>query len=167
MALAAAYLLEARVHGVKEVLSDFRALPHRCQLAGTVDGVTYVDDSKGTNVAASVTAMTSIEGRKVVILGGRGKGENYEALAKAVQREADIAVLIGEEKDEIEKALRSVGFERIVKADGMEEAVSAARRLARPGMVVLLSPACTSWDMYENYKKRGEHFNAIVRNMAG
>ena len=167
MALAVAHLLDADVPGAeaKNYLAGFRPLPHRCELAGTVDGVIYVDDSKGTNVTASITAMTSIKGRKVVILGGKGKGENYEALAEAVKREADAAVLIGEEKDRIEIALRNAGFETISKTVDMEEAVSEARRFARPGMVVLLSPACTSWDMYENYKKRGEHFCAIVRSL--
>ncbi|MCL2010921.1 MAG: UDP-N-acetylmuramoyl-L-alanine--D-glutamate ligase [Synergistaceae bacterium] len=167
MALASAHLLGAGVPDaeVKNILADFRPLPHRCELAGTVNGVTYVDDSKGTNVAASVTAMTSIKGRKVVILGGKGKGEDYGILAEAVKREADAAVLIGEEKDRIETALKNAGFNAISKAGGMEEAVFEARGLAAPGMVVLLSPACTSWDMYKNYQERGEHFCAVVRDM--
>jgi UDP-N-acetylmuramoylalanine--D-glutamate ligase len=167
MALAAARLLGASAPAEKarEFLSDFVPLPHRCEPAGTIDGVTYVDDSKGTNVAASVTALSSIKGRKVVILGGKGKGEDYAPLAEAVAREADAAVLIGVEKKRIEAALREIGFSAVCLADGMEEAVAAARRLARPGMVVLLSPACTSWDMYESYKKRGEHFRAVVRSL--
>ena len=167
MALAITHLLDAGVPNtkVKNILEDFNPLPHRCELAGTVNGVTYVDDSKGTNVAASVAAMTSIKGRKVVILGGKGKGEDYGLLAEAVKREAEAAVLIGEEKDRIEAALKNAGFSAVSKVDNMEAAVAQARKLARPEMVVLLSPACTSWDMYENYKKRGEHFCAIVKNM--
>ena len=165
MALAAVHLLGVNISDVKNAAADFNPLPHRCELAGTMNGVKYVDDSKGTNVAASVTALTSIEGRKVVILGGRGKGEDYGLLAEAVKHEANAAVLIGEEKDRIEAALRNVGFGAISKADDMEAAVEQARRFARPGMVVLLSPACTSWDMYENYKKRGEHFSAVVRKL--
>jgi UDP-N-acetylmuramoylalanine--D-glutamate ligase len=167
MALAAARLLGAPVPAerAKEFLNDFSPLPHRCELAGTLDGVTYVDDSKGTNVAASVTALSSIKGRKVVILGGKGKGEDYAPLAEAVAREADAAVLIGAEKDRIEAALREGGFSAVHRTGTMEEAVGTARRLARPGMVVLLSPACTSWDMYESYKKRGEHFRAVVQSL--
>jgi UDP-N-acetylmuramoylalanine--D-glutamate ligase len=165
MALAAVSLLGVSVSAARTGLADFRPLPHRCELAGKVGGVTYVDDSKGTNVAASVTALSSIEGRKVAILGGKGKGEDYAPLAEAVAREADAAVLLGAEKDRIEAALRSAGFANIQKAADMEEAVLSARRLARPGMVVLLSPACTSWDMYESYKKRGEHFRAVVRTL--
>ena len=167
MALAAVHLLDVGVPDakVRDVLAGFQPLPHRCELAGTVNGVIYVDDSKGTNVAASVTAMTSIEGRKVVILGGRGKGEDYGLLAEAVKREADAAILIGEEKERIEAALRSIGFGAVSKVEDMEAAVYEAGRRAAPGMVVLLSPACTSWDMYENYKKRGEHFCAIVKKL--
>ena len=148
-----------------QFLTDFTPLPHRCQWVATLDGVTYVDDSKGTNVAASVTALRAIEGRKIAILGGKGKGEDYEALAEAVVKEADAAVLIGAEKERIGTALKKTGFTKTYQADDMETAVSLAHQLARPGMVVLLSPACTSWDMYENYKKRGEHFRAVVRNL--
>ncbi len=162
MSLAVARLLDV-IPEVPESLAGFRPLPHRCELAGVLDGVTYIDDSKGTNVAASVTALTSIKGRKIVILGGKGKGEDYAPLAEAVVREADAAVLIGAEKDRMETALRDANFKALHKAETMDEAVALARNLARPGMVVLLSPACTSWDMYANYKKRGEHFCALVR----
>jgi len=166
MALTAAYLLNAwPAEKIKTILDGFQPLPHRCELAGTINGVIYVDDSKGTNVAASVAAMTSIKGRKIVILGGKGKGEDYALLAEAVKREAEAAVLIGEEKGRIEAALKNTGFNTVHKTASMEEAVKTAGALAKPGMTVLLSPACTSWDMYENYKKRGEHFCAIVRNM--
>ncbi|MDR1740919.1 MAG: UDP-N-acetylmuramoyl-L-alanine--D-glutamate ligase [Synergistaceae bacterium] len=165
MAFAAVRLfgVDAGGEDAAQFLDGFRPLPHRCELVGEVDGVRYIDDSKGTNVAASATAMGSIDGRKVVILGGKGKGEDYAPLAEAVKRHADAAVLLGAEREKIEAALRSAGFSNIRSAPNMEEAVEAARSLARPGMVVLLSPACTSWDMYESYKKRGEHFNAVVR----
>ncbi|GHS87176.1 UDP-N-acetylmuramoylalanine--D-glutamate ligase [Synergistales bacterium] len=171
MALTAARLFGVRATGdVKETLADFKPLPHRCELAGVVDGVTYIDDSKGTNVAASVTAMASIEGRKVVILGGKGKGEDYEPLADGVLNNADAAVLLGAEKNKIEAALKRKGFTNIYKmADAgtqeMKAAVLTAKSMAKPGMVVLLSPACTSWDMYESYKKRGEHFRDVVREL--
>ena len=164
MAMAALRLL-----GVREpatgLLEGFSPLPHRCEDAGTVDGVLYVDDSKGTNVAASVTAMTSLPGRKVVILGGRGKGEDYAPLAEGMVREADAAVLIGEEAEPIAEALGRAGFTAIHRARDMEEAVRVARGLARPGMTVLLSPACTSWDMYDNYGQRGDHFRSVVRSL--
>ncbi|MDR1873770.1 MAG: UDP-N-acetylmuramoyl-L-alanine--D-glutamate ligase [Synergistaceae bacterium] len=165
MGLTAAYLLDVAVTDVGEFLSDFHPLPHRCELVGTVNGVMYVDDSKGTNVAASVTALTSIAGRKVVILGGKGKGEDYAPLAEAVAREADAAVVLGAEKANMQKALKDAGYSAVCEVADMPEAVRTAHRLARPGMVVLLSPACTSWDMYPNYGKRGEHFRSLVRQL--
>ncbi len=150
---------------VKTLLEGFRPLPHRCEDAGTLDGVQYIDDSKGTNVAASITAMKSIPGRKIIILGGQGKGEDYAPLAEAVKEECEYAMLIGEEAGKIHDALKHSGFgeERIYFVPDMEGAVNTAQKLARPGMVVLLSPACTSWDMYKSYKARGEHFCRIVR----
>jgi UDP-N-acetylmuramoylalanine--D-glutamate ligase len=124
-----------------------------------------VNDSKGTNVAAAVTALRSLSGKKVVILGGRGKGESYELLAKAVAEEAKAAVLLGEEREEIAKALKSAGFTALCFASDMEEAVKYAYNIARPGDVVLLSPACTSWDMYDNFEERGNHFKQLVSEL--
>ena len=163
MSLCAVKLLGVEIESrVASLLEGFRPLPHRCEDAGVLDGVHYVDDSKGTNVAASVTAMKSIKGRKVIILGGQGKGEDYEPLAKAVKEECDYAVLIGEEAGKIQKALEAEGYENFRTVSTMEEAVDVSQSLAEPGMVVLLSPACTSWDMYKSYKARGEHFCRIV-----
>ncbi|MBQ7153993.1 MAG: UDP-N-acetylmuramoyl-L-alanine--D-glutamate ligase [Synergistaceae bacterium] len=163
MSLCAVHLLGVETAGrVRELLDGFKPLPHRCELAGIIDGVQYIDDSKGTNVAATITAMKCIHGRKVIILGGQGKGEDYAPLAEAVKSECDCAVLIGEEAGKIQSALEHEGFTNFRRAATMDEAVSLCRELARPGMVVLLSPACTSWDMYPSYKARGEHFCRIV-----
>ena len=165
MSLCAAKLLGAGTEGrAKTLIDGFRPLPHRCEDAGTVGGVKYIDDSKGTNVAATITAMKCIPGRKVIILGGQGKGEDYAPLAEAVKSECEYAVLIGEEAGKIQTALERVGFTDFRRAGTMEEAVDISQSLAKPGMVVLLSPACTSWDMYKSYKARGEHFCRIVRS---
>ena len=164
MSLCAVYLLGVKGNA-KFLLEGFRPLPHRCEHAGTVDGVQYIDDSKGTNVAATITAIQSIPGRKIIILGGQGKGEDYTPLAEAVKSECDSAVLIGEEAGKIQDALERAGYTNFHRVSTMEEAVQVSRSLAKPGMVVLLSPACTSWDMYKSYKARGEHFCRIVREM--
>ena len=161
MSLCAVHLLGVQGEA-KTLLEGFRPLPHRCEDAGTIDGVQYIDDSKGTNVAATITAMQCIPGRKVIILGGQGKGEDYAPLAEAVKAECDSAVLIGEEAGKIQAALESAGYTSFRRASTMEEALDISRSLAKPGMVVLLSPACTSWDMYPSYKARGEHFCRIV-----
>ncbi|MBR0151158.1 MAG: UDP-N-acetylmuramoyl-L-alanine--D-glutamate ligase [Synergistaceae bacterium] len=166
MSLCAAKLIGVDIAGrAKTLIDGFKPLPHRCENAGTVDGVQYIDDSKGTNVAATITAMKCIPGRKVIILGGQGKGEDYSPLAEAVKSECDYAVLIGEEAGKIKSALENAGYVNFRMAATMEEAVKISRSLASPGMVVLLSPACTSWDMYKSYKARGEHFCKIVREM--
>ena len=163
MCLCAAKLILGNLSGVKNLLDGFKPLPHRCENAGTIDGVQYIDDSKGTNVDASVTAMKCIKGRKIIILGGQGKGEEYNLLAETVKAECDFALLIGEEAPKIQKALEDSGFKNFKRVSTMEDAVNEAQDLAKPGMIVLLSPACTSWDMYKSYKARGEHFCKIVR----
>lgn len=164
MSLCAVKLLGVDVSDrAKFLLEGFRPLPHRCEDAGTLNGVQYIDDSKGTNVAATITAMKSIPGRKIIILGGQGKGEDYTPLAEAVKSECDYAVLIGEEAPKIQQALEREGYTAFRRVNDMEEAVNVSQSLAKSGMVVLLSPACTSWDMYKSYKARGEHFCKIVR----
>jgi UDP-N-acetylmuramoylalanine--D-glutamate ligase len=166
MAMAAVALLGEDVSRARGALASFKGLPHRCEEVARKGGVLFVNDSKGTNVAAAVTALQSLNGKKIVILGGRGKGESYELLAKAVAEEAKAAVLLGEEREEIAKALRGVGFTAFCLVSDMEEAVKYAYNIARPGDVVLLSPACTSWDMYSNFEERGNHFKRLVSELA-
>lgn len=140
------------------LLSSYVPPKHRCAYAGSSRGVTFVDDSKGTNVAASVTAMTSLAGTKIMILGGQGKGEDYAPLAAAVRENSRAAVLLGAEKEKIAAALDAAGFSNYKTAGDMDEAVRAAWSFAEAGDTILLSPACTSWDMYPNYNVRGEDF---------
>ena len=146
-------------------ISTFQAPRHRCEFICRRRGVAYVDDSKGTNVAAAVTALRSIAGPKIAILGGQGKGEDYELLAEVVCEQARAAIVLGSEADRILSTLDRVGYAKAWKAGGMAEAVQKASELAQPGDIVLLSPACTSWDMYKNYGERGDHFAALVRSL--
>lgn len=164
MSAAAAVLAFPHVDAEKP-LSSFVPPRHRCEKVSVKNGVLYVDDSKGTNVAAAVTALRSVPGRKAVILGGQGKGETYEALAEAVKENAFAAILIGSEAPAIREALSASGCSGVLLAADMEAAVREAARMARPGDTVLLSPACTSWDMYKNYEERGDHFASIVRQL--
>lgn len=156
MALAALRSLGITVPA--ELTRRYTPPGHRCAYAGEAGGVIFVDDSKGTNVAASVTAMGSLPNRKVVILGGKGKGEDYAPLAEAVKEYAAWAVLLGEEREKIAAALAKAGYKSYSFAADMDEAVEAAYAKAEAGQTVLLSPACTSWDMYPNYGARGDHF---------
>ena len=146
-------------------LSSFKGLPHRCELVAEINEVKYINDSKGTNVGAAVTALNSISGNKIIILGGKGKGENYAPLAQSVKIRAKHAIILGSEKEKILSSLFENGMRDITVVNTLPEAVAEAGRIAAPGDIVLLSPACTSWDQYESYEKRGEHFRSSVINL--
>ena len=165
MAFLACLLQGADINTLRSALRTFRGLPHRCELIGIRKGVRYVDDSKGTNVAATITALQSLNGKKVIILGGQGKGEDYSSLAQAVKEHASCAVLIGSDGPRIRESLIGAGFSDFFEEEDMEHAVHRASRVAREEETVLLSPACTSWDMYPNYKERGRHFQELVHRL--
>lgn len=160
-AIAAAVALGLPRDAIEEGLVRFRALPHRMALVGQVRGVTFYDDSKATNVGAAVTALRGlVEPRAVMILGGRDKGGSYDSLVWAIAQRGRGAVLLGEAADRIAQALGDVV--PVQSARSMEGAVLRAFQMARPGDAVLLSPACSSLDMYKNYAKRGERFIEAV-----
>ncbi|MCX7827862.1 MAG: UDP-N-acetylmuramoyl-L-alanine--D-glutamate ligase [Thermanaerothrix sp.] len=170
MALASVTMFLRRpVSGDEAGMSTFKSPPHRCEPVGVVNGVVFVDDSKGTNVAATVTALKSLKcpgkGRKIILLGGRGKGETYDLLAKAVLEECSYAVLYGEEGMAIGDALSGAGFSKWTYVADLEDAVKKAYEVAKPDDMVLLSPACTSWDQYSSYKERGDHFKRLVASL--
>lgn len=144
----------------------YRGEPHRCQLVGVLDGVEYYDDSKGTNVAATVAAIEGIRRPCWLIAGGDGKGQDFSPLAEPVRHGARGAVLIGRDAQRIAEALRDTGVE-IIQAAGLDEAVQLAANRARSGEAVLLSPACSSLDMFASYAERGRAFAAAVERIAG
>ncbi len=143
-------------------LREFRGLPHRVEVVAEVDGVTYYDDSKGTNVGATVAALRGMGCPTVVILGGDGKGQDFTPLKAAVARHARAVLLIGRDAPLIAETLGDTGV-TLIYARGMEDAVNQAALLAEPGGAVLLSPACASFDMYRNYVQRAEAFVAAVQ----
>ena len=147
---------------LQKELRGFTSLPHRCENRGTLHGVTFVNDSKGTNVAATVTALESLQGEIIVLLGGKGKGEDYEELARAVSENAREAILFGAEAPLLEKELRK-RCENLSVVSNLEEAFRRALDLSRENDTILLSPACTSWDAYTSYAERGEHFRNLVQ----
>jgi UDP-N-acetylmuramoylalanine--D-glutamate ligase len=146
---------------VEEVLEGFRGLPHRMVLVRNRAGVRWYDDSKGTNVGASVTAVRGVlEERVVLIAGGRDKGGSYGPLVDALREKGRAAILIGEAAPLIQEAIGDAVPVRVATA--MDEAVRMAAELAQPGDAVLLSPACSSFDMFRDYKERGDVFvNAV------
>jgi UDP-N-acetylmuramoylalanine--D-glutamate ligase len=155
--LAAAPLL----HGLRE----YRGEPHRVELIASIDGIDYVDDSKGTNVGATVAALDGLAQRAVLIAGGDGKGQDFEPLAAPVTRWCRAVMLIGRDAPQIRAALESTG---IVLDDQptLEAATRAATALAQPGDVVLLSPACASFDMFKGYAHRAAVFRDTVEEIA-
>jgi UDP-N-acetylmuramoylalanine--D-glutamate ligase len=164
---AAAALLAVEPFGVShevaaQVLKNFEPLPHRMILVGELKGVRWYDDSKGTNVGASVTALLGLrEAKAVLIAGGRDKHGSYGPLAEAMKKKGRAAVVIGEAAKNIEDALRDIVT--VVHASSMDEAVRKAGELAMAGDAVLLSPACSSFDMFRDYKHRGDEFVRAVR----
>ena len=148
-------------------LREYRGEPHRVEPVGVIDGVEYFDDSKGTNVGATVAAISGLgaERRVVPILGGVGKGQDFSPLAAPVARHARAVVLMGRDAPQIRAALAETGV-ALADAASLADAVDAAARLAHAGDAVLLSPACASFDMFDSYVHRAEAFCALVRERA-
>lgn len=147
-------------------LSSFEALPHRLQPVGERNGVLWVNDSKATNISATAVALRSFDRPVVLILGGRHKGEPYSSLAADVKARARAVVAYGEAAPRIVSDLRD-SLDALTVESGIDAVVRAAADLARSGDVVLLSPACSSYDMFPNYRERGRAFETSFRALSG
>ncbi|MDB5884489.1 MAG: UDP-N-acetylmuramoylalanine--D-glutamate ligase [Polaromonas sp.] len=163
LAVAVGCPLAPMLHGLRE----YRGEPHRVQSVAVLDGVEYFDDSKGTNVGATVAALAGLgQARKLVlILGGEGKGQDFSPLADPVARYVRAVVLIGQDAPRIRAALQNTGVE-LLQAGSMLEAVSLAAVQAHCGDAVLMSPACASFDMFDNYEHRARVFCEAVQELA-
>ena len=148
-------------------LREYRGESHRVESLGMVQDVEYFDDSKGTNVGATVAALTGLGAdRKVVlILGGEGKGQDFSPLLDPVTRHARAVILIGRDAPLFKAALGTAGVP-LIDAASMPEAVRAGARCAQAGDAVLMSPACASFDMFRNYEHRADVFRAAVGELA-
>ncbi len=165
-ALAALALGEAAglpLAAMVETLGEFQGLPHRMQYLAERDGVRWFNDSKGTNVGATLAAIAGVGGKVVLIAGGEGKGADFGPLADAMQDKGRAAVLIGKDARLLEAVLGAAVPVR--HADDMQQAVQIAAGLTQPGDCVLLSPACASTDMYRNFEVRGDTFMQAVREL--
>jgi UDP-N-acetylmuramoylalanine--D-glutamate ligase len=165
-------LAGAGAGAVQSVIQSFKAAHHRLQWVVQNEGIDYYDDSKATNVASVLRALESIDQPIVLIVGGRGKGEDYASLVEATKK-ARIrgTIVIGEEAKAFEKALSKVmpviqvrGIKNGKKT--MRKAVEEATALAEPGDAILLSPACSSFDMFKNYEKRGMAFQEAAMELS-
>jgi UDP-N-acetylmuramoylalanine--D-glutamate ligase len=157
--------LELPPRPLAQALREFAGLPHRVELVARAKGVSFYDDSKGTNVGASVAALEGFREKVVLVAGGDGKGQDFAPLAPAVKAHARAVVLIGRDAPHIAVALVDANVP-LANATSMQEAVEASYALAHSGDAVLLSPACASFDMFRNYAHRGEVFAEAARAIA-
>lgn len=161
LGIAAGFPREGLIAGLKST----QGLPHRCELVAEHGGVRYIDDSKGTNVGATVAALEGLShGQNIILIaGGQGKGQDFYALAQAAKASCRRVLTLGADARDIEHALADrVPVQRV---ESLDEAVEVAHTLARPGEIVLLSPACASLDMFSSYHERGERFAGAVRDI--
>jgi len=163
LASAAGCALGPMLYGLRE----YRGEPHRLQSVGMCKGIEFFDDSKGTNVGATVAALCGLgsERKLVLILGGEGKGQDFSPLSEPIARYARAVLLIGRDAPQIRAALLTTGV-TLIDATSMAQAVLQANAIAHPGDAVLLSPACASFDMFDNYEHRSRAFVAAVRELA-
>ena len=162
---AALAALEAggNLDGIQTALDTFKTDPHRLEYITTINDVIFYDDSKATNIAATARALESFSRPVALIMGGRDKGGDYRVLENLVAKHVKKLIVIGEAGGKIITALG--GCVKTEAASSLEDAVLAAYRAAESGDVVLLSPACSSFDMFESYKERGQHFSIIAENL--
>lgn len=163
-AAVSARVMEVENDVIRESLSGFEGVPHRLEEIRTVDGVLYVNDSKATNVNAVWYALESFERPVVLIAGGRDKGNDYTDLKPLIRKGVRAVVALGESADKVYDDLGGEASQR-ARARSMEEALELAQQFAQPGDAVLLSPACASFDMYENYEERGNVFRRLVKTL--
>ncbi|WP_246804374.1 UDP-N-acetylmuramoyl-L-alanine--D-glutamate ligase [Desulfosarcina cetonica] len=156
----------ATLAGIQQTIDTFRGLPHRVETVGFVRGIRFVNDSKATNVDAVKRALECFDGPVVLILGGQNKKGDFNRLKTIVRQRVKTLVALGEARDEIVTALAGDPQQGVIEAGSMEEAVAKALSAAVAGDVVLLSPACASFDMFDNYAHRGECFRSIVERLA-
>ena len=161
-ACLAALSAGAAKEGIQDALNAYRGLPHRMEYIGMIGGSPYYNDSKATNVDAVLRALECMQGPVVLIMGGRNKGSDFSLLADSIRQKVSTLILLGEATEEIAEALQTVTVTK--KVNSMAEAVAESRAYATAGETVLFSPACASFDMYTDYKERGESFrNAVMQ----
>jgi len=151
--------------GVKSALKNFKGLPHRIEYIETINHVRFFDDSKATNVDAVIRALETFGAPIILIMGGRDKGGDFRRLLEPVRQNTKKLILMGEAKDKIISVLEEACKERTQTASSMEDAVFSAYGSASPGDIVLLSPGCSSFDMYSSYAERGEDFCHAIGNL--
>ena len=164
-AITAARLAGIPSSSIAESIRNFKAVEHRLEPVAEIEEVHFFNDSKATNVDATIKALEAFESGVILILGGRDKGGDFKVLACLLQQRAKSVILLGEASDKIRAQL--AGTVPMTQAHSMDDAVKLAFQQAAPGDTVLLAPACASFDMFQNYEHRGREFKAAVGRLQG
>lgn len=164
-AVAIAIIAGTKIESIRDTLKNFTGVRHRIEEVAVLDGILYVNDSKATNPESAIKALESFNEPIILIAGGRSKGSSFEEFAGLIKEKVKGLILLGEAREEIRKAVMDVGFQNIHEVNDFNTAVATARELAAAGDVVLLSPACASWDMFKSYEQRGDLFCELVQAM--
>ena len=164
-AIGITYVSNIDVDVIKSVLKNFKSVEHRQEFVRNINDIIFVNDSKGTNPDSTIKAIKSYNTNIILIAGGKDKGSNFEELLEIAKENVIALVLLGETAPKIELTARQKGFKQIYTVKNMKEAVEKSYKIAQSGDVVLLSPACASWDMYSNFEVRGKDFKDNVNNL--
>lgn len=161
-ACVAGATMDIRKEKIREAVQTFQSLEHRMETVATVRGVEFINDSKATNVNSTWYALESMTKPTILILGGIDKGNDYSLIQELVKEKVKAIVCLGTDNHKIHDAFKGI---RMVDTGSAEDAVQACYQLATPGDVVLLSPACASFDLFKNYEDRGKQFKDAVKNL--
>ncbi|CEP81601.1 UDP-N-acetylmuramoyl-L-alanine--D-glutamate ligase [Paraclostridium sordellii] len=164
-AILMSYVLGIDLEIIKDTLKTFKSVEHRLEFVTDKDGIMFVNDSKGTNPDSTIKAITSYDKPIVLIAGGKDKQSDFTEMISYATKNVKALVLLGETADKIEQTAKLQGMNNIFRVSNMKEAVKTAYKLAQSGDVVLLSPACASWDMYPNFEARGLDFKENIYNL--
>lgn len=164
-AIAISLALYVPIECIKKTITSFKGVEHRIEYVTIKNGVTYYNDSKGTNIDAAIKAIESMQAPTILIGGGYDKNSEFDEWIKAFDQKVKQLILLGETKDKIAETARKYGFNHIIMVESLEEAVAVSSKVAETGDCVLLSPACASWGMFKNYEERGNMFKEFVNNI--
>ncbi len=161
-AVGAAYAFGLEADLIAQGLKSFKGVAHRLEFVIQKNGVKYINDSKATNADSAIKALEAFSGPIILIAGGRNKGGDFTRLMEEIKKRVKLLIILGEAKEEIKNAADKAGFKKYILADSFIEAVREGEKAAAPGDILLLAPACASWDMFKNYEERGNLFKALV-----
>lgn len=165
VAIACAFFAGVAEEKIKEVLKNFQGVEHRLEYVTEIDGVAYYNDSKATNPDSTIKALESFDGHIILLAGGRDKKTDLTEMMSLIKIKTDALILMGEAKERFSEAAAAAGVQNIHVVETIDDAVMLAHRLARAPQIVLLSPACSSFDMFENFPHRGRYFKELVRKL--